>query len=254
MSIQLEKRVKSVGIVLAKRGLTKIPPVRVGVAYDVSGSAQWMYDQGIIQETSDRLQAVALKFDDNGELDAWAFDNYVTQLESATADDEGSFITEQIVNNRSFSKWGGTSYAPVWQAVTSFYFTPTAVAAIVERSKGLFGGLKSLFGGGSPAASAPSAAVPAGQLPAMLLFVTDGECGDESASRRVMAEATQNPKMYFQMVGVGHAKHFGFLQELANKYPNVGFINLSSLAITDEQLYDQLITQEVVDWVKTASV
>ena len=212
-----------------------------------------MYEQGIIQETSDRLQAVALKFDDNGELDAWAFDNYCTQLESASANDEGSFITEQIINNRGLRKWGGTSYAPVWEAVTSFYFTPQAVAKIVEASKGLFGSLKSLFGGGKPAASAQPAPVPAGELPAMLLFVTDGECGDESNSRRVMAEATKNPKMYFQMVGVGHAKHFAFLKELADQYPNVGFINLSSLALSDDELYDQLITQEVVDWVKKAS-
>lgn len=253
MSIKLEKRAAAVGIILAKRGLTKIPPVRVGVSYDVSGSAQWMYKQGIIQETSDRLQAVALKFDDNGELDAWAFDGECSQLESATAADEGKFITEQIINNRGIHKWGGTNYAPAWHAAASFWFTPLAVQTIVEKSKGIFGGIKSLFSSKPAAATAP-APVPASELPAMLLFVTDGECSDLADAQRAMAELTKNPKLYFQLIGVGHADQFGFLQRLANQYNNVGFINLSSLEITDDQLYDQLITQEVVEWVKKASV
>lgn len=244
MSINLNKRAEKVGIILAKRGLTKIPPVRVGVALDVSGSTESMYSHGVIQETFDRLLAVSLKFDDNGELDTWAFSNQSTQLETASADDEGTFITEQVINNTGIKgKWGGTNYAPCWSAVVEFYF-PSKVA---EAAKSIFSGMKSLFGGAKPAASAAST------LPAMLLFVTDGDNQDKTPSRTFMETASANPKMYFHMVGVGAAHQFGFLEELADKYDNVGFVNLASLSISDDQLYEKLITQEVVEWVKKAA-
>ena len=74
MSINLEKRTQQVGIILAKRGLPVAPKTRVGVALDVSGSAKHFYENGVIQETLDRLLAVAMKFDDDGNLDAWTFD------------------------------------------------------------------------------------------------------------------------------------------------------------------------------------
>ena len=32
--------------------------------------------------------------------------------------------------------------------------------------------------------------------------------------------------------------------------PNVGFLHLESLDVTDEQTYEQLITQEFCDWVR----
>lgn len=32
--------------------------------------------------------------------------------------------------------------------------------------------------------------------------------------------------------------------------PNVGFLHLESLDVTDEQIYEQLITQEFCDWVR----
>lgn len=249
MSIQLTKRAEKVGIVLAKRGLTKIPPIRVGVAFDVSGSTQGMFRNGVIQETFDRLLAVALKFDDNGELDAWTFDNNVDQLETASAADEGKFITEHVMNNSNIHKWGGTSYAPCLQEVTNFYFGPSTSAKIAEVAKGFFGGL---FGKKAAPAPAPvAAAAPVAQLPAMLLFVTDGSSDDERSSEAVLREAEKNfPGMYYQMIGVGSAHHFTYLERMADALDNVGFVNLTSLSMTDEQLYEALITDEVTAWIK----
>lgn len=55
MSINLEKRVQAVKIILEKRGIRNAPKTRVGVALDVSGSARDLYFDGTIQETLDRL-------------------------------------------------------------------------------------------------------------------------------------------------------------------------------------------------------
>ena len=137
MSINLTKRAEKVGIILAKRGLTTVPPVRVGCALDVSGSAQGFYTSNVMQETIDRLLAVALKFDDNGELDAWLFhDDILPQLPTITEADEGTYVKKVIMKQSGL--WGGTNYAPVLQEVMEFYFGANQPA---PKAKFSIGGL-----------------------------------------------------------------------------------------------------------------
>lgn len=239
-SIDLEKRVKQVGISLEKRGIMKAPIMTVGVAFDVSGSTQSMFHDGTIQETFDRLLAVSLKFDDNGELDVWTFDTSYNRLRTATADDEGTFIEEEIMNNRSISKWGGTNYEPALSDAVHFYIGDKP--PIQEQAVGFF---KKLFGFGKPS---PSVAQEADEkFPAMLLFITDGEGGDNDATHALLS-AVEDSSVYIQMVGVGNLRSFGNLKNYASSYKNVGFVSLTSLDISDQDLFDSLITQKFADW------
>lgn len=241
MSIQLQKRAEKVGIVLAKRGITKVPPVRVGMALDVSGSAQGFYTSrggpSVMQETIDRLLGVALKFDDNGELDSWLFHHDVLpQLPTLTESDEGSYVNDVIMKQRNL--WGATEYAPALQAVMDYYFSSKTVT---EKVGGLFG-----FG-----AKTVTKTVETGSKdPAMLLFVTDGANSDPREAARVLREAAKSSPVYFQMIGVGPESYFDFIKEMADELPNVGFVNLSSLSMTDDQLYEELVNPEFCDWIK----
>lgn len=237
MSINLEKRAEKVGIILAKRGLTKVPPVRVGCALDVSGSAQGFYQgSNVMQETLDRLLAVAMKFDDNGELDAWLFhDGVLPQLPAITESDEGSYVKNTILKQRGL--WGGTNYAPVLTEVMNFYFGDAPAPA----KKGMFGGLF---------ASKPEPAATNKKDPAMLLFITDGSNGDERATEAVLKAAEANSPVYFNMVGIGNPSYFRFIERMADDLGNVGFTNLNDLSMSDDQLYDKIVNQEFVDWVK----
>lgn len=255
MSITLEKRAEAVGIILAKAGITKIPPVRVGLALDVSGSAQGLYTSGIVQKTVDRLIAVAMKFDDNGELDMWSFTNGFDRLESASATDEGSYVQEQILENDDITLWQGTEYGPVLEDMVNFWFPgKSAAQEVVEETTGFFG---KLFGKKVAATAAPvsTAGTDAhGQsigLPAMGIFVTDGENSDRGHAAQVLRDSA-NVNVYWVLVGVGPSHNFKFLEEQADKLDNVGFVNLSSLDISDESLYQQLIgTTEFTGWIKT---
>lgn len=240
--INLQKRAESVGIILAKRGITKVPPTRVGVALDVSGSAQNLYTGGVIQETLDRLLAVALKFDDNGELDAWTFDNQVGALPTITAADEGTYVKKNILGNRNLSLWGGTSYAPPLKAAMDHYF---GTKTITEKVGGLFG-----FGAKNKTTTVSNGS----KDPAMLLFVTDGANQDRNEAAQVLREAAKNSPVYFQMVGVGPESYFTFLKEMADELPNVGFVSLSTLSITDEALYEALVNPEFCEWIKKQAV
>lgn len=267
MSITLEKRAEKVGIILAKGGITKVPPIRVGLALDISGSAQDLYDSGVIQETVDRLIPIAMKFDDNGELDMWSFTTGFDRLESASADDEGSYVTENILGNDEVTKWGGTQYSGVLQDMLDLWFpnnrgnSRSAQTVLAEATKKSGGGfLSRLFGGKTEAVPAPvvTAAPTVGTdehgqsvgLPAMGLLITDGECSDASYAAAIL-KASQNVNVYWQMIGVGPSHNFKFLKEQADLLPNVGFVNLSSLEISDDELYDQLIAEEFLGWVKT---
>lgn len=236
--IQLQKRAEAVGIVLAKRGIAKAPPTRVGVALDVSGSAQGLYTGGVIQETLDRLLAIALKFDDNGELDAWAFHNKTTELPTITEADEGTYVRKKILGG-NVDLWGGTEYAPALQAAVDHYF-----GADKDSKPGLMG---RLFGAKKVEAKADNS-------PAMVLFVTDGANSDRSAAASVLREAAKKSPVYFQMIGVGPAHYFDFISEMADELPNVGFVNLSTLSISDDQLYEELVNPEFCEWIKKLPV
>lgn len=256
MSITLEKRAEAVGIILAKAGITKIPPVRVGLALDVSGSAKGLYTGGIMQKTIDRLIAVAMKFDDNGELDMWSFTDGFDRLENASAADEGTYVNQQILENSDITLWNGTEYGPVLEDMVSFWFpSKTATQAVVQEATGFF---KGLFGK-KVAAVTPAPVLAAGVdahgasigLPAMGIFVTDGENSDRGHAAQVLRDSA-NVNVYWVLVGVGPSHNFSFLQEQADKLDNVGFVNLSSLDISDEDLYQQLIgTTEFTGWIKT---
>lgn len=226
MTISLEKRAEKVKIILEKRKILKAPTVRVGMAVDISGSTRGMYNRGVMQEVVDRLLAVASKFDDNGELDMWTFDNETSPLEPATAQDYGTYVTKKILNNDKISKWGGTSYAPIVEQTMSHYF-PRATS-----------GFMSMFKKKAATSTAP----------AMVMIITDGSNNDRSATAKLLREAAKN-NVYWSFVGVGDEDLFTFIKDMADELPNVGFVNMASLEVTDESLYEQIITEELCTWV-----
>ncbi len=244
--ITLEKRAAKVAIVLEKRRLLTPPVVRVGAALDISGSASPLYESGIIQETHDRMLGIALKFDDNGEVDTWTFTEGYDRLPTATPENYGSYIREFVLNG-DIKKWGGTRYAPVMRDIVDFFFrSPQAREAQPKR-----GFLSRLFGGGSEAEPAPAAAPENAHLPAWVLFLTDGQnpSQDREHVRRLLRDSQHFP-LYWSLIGVGDPEEFGFLAQIAEEMPNVGFLHLESLDVPDEQIYEQLITQEFCDWVR----
>lgn len=234
MTISLDKRAAAVRISLDKHQIRKPPIMRVGLAYDVSGSAKSFYYNGHIQQTNDRLLGVAANFDDNGEMDVWVFDNKSRKLETAKAGDYGDYVDKEILPNVG-GMWNGTSYAPVMQDIVDFFFKPTKA----KKSGGFFG-----FGGRAKEEQPFNA-----DVPAFVMFVTDGVNDDKAATERVLRDS-QKYGIYWSLVGVGNPSEFGFLQKMADDLPNVGFTNLSSLNVSDETLYDEIICEELCEWIK----
>ena len=246
MAIDLLKR--KVGIVLEKRKLPQVT-CEVKFALDISGSMQSLYDNGTVQALTDRLLAVASRFDDNGEMEVWTFTNGFSEAPLVTESMHEGYIDKHILNNRNIDKWGGTSYAPVMRDIISQSFTEEVkVVATSEEKPGFFG---KLFGAKPKVTETEHFSLENRdpKFPIFVPFVTDGDNSDHAETERVIKECA-NKNIYWMMVGIG-SERFKWLKEIADKYPNVGFVKIDQLEkISDEDFYLQLLNEEFCNWVK----
>ena len=250
MAIDLLK--KKVGIVLEKRKLPKITS-EVKFALDISGSMETLYKNGTVQNLVDRCLAVATQFDDDGSMEAWTFSGGFDRLEAITEAHHEGYVNKRIMNNGSISKWGGTAYAPVCRDILNETFTREEIirtSEIVEEKAGFLG---KLFGKKDTSREvfheSRQTVTTNTEHPAFVIFITDGETGDEAQADRVIAES-QKHNIYWLMVGIGGAR-FAALENLSAKYQNVGFEKFDNIErISDEDFYLKLLNQKFCDWAK----
>ena len=93
---------------------------RVFVVMDRSGSMTSLYQSGEIQNVLTRLLPLALKFDDNGELEVYVFNTSCIQMPSMNLSNYESYVKREIMN-KGYGPSGGTSYSPVIEKTMSIY-------------------------------------------------------------------------------------------------------------------------------------
>lgn len=226
-NFDLSKKVEKLDRFLLTKGLRTAPTMRVGLAADISGSMSSIIRNGDLQKAFSQLMAPAVKFDDNGELDVFKFDDRCEYVGTATPENFDDYVERKGIRAR-----GGTSYAPIITETLKFFF-----GAGEAPKKGLLG----MF--------SKSAAPTTDNSPVLVLIVTDGECGDRAQTERALVEA-QKYNIYFHFVAVGGAS-FGTIKYLADKLPNVGDVYLRDFGLSDDEVYEQLISDELVGWIKT---
>ena len=94
------------------------------------------------------------------------------------------------------------------------------------------------------------------KTPVLMMVITDGEParGDVQETLRQM-RAHQNDNIYYHLVGVGGDRSsFPTIAMLADELDNVGEVYLPRFDMTDEEVYSQLISDELVDFVKSHCV
>jgi hypothetical protein len=233
---------KKVGIVLEKRNVPTNIMAQVGCAFDITGSMQGLYKSGAVQALAERLLAVALRFDDNGSLDSWSFCTEADELPPITEKNYSTYVNESMIKNNSITKWQGTAYAPAFEQIARFYFGETVLTE--KSASGFFGKFFS---------KTPELVTTAGQndgkMPVYIMFITDGENYDEAKTWDQL-EKMKDKNVYIEFVGIGNSQ-FKFCQEAADKYGNVGFVQIMNLEKTsDEQLYTELLNEEFCGWIK----
>lgn len=237
MALDLEKRTGKLTLSLTKRNIAKIN-VQVGNVVDRSGSMDPLYKNGTVQEYILRLVPMGLKFDDNGQIDSWAFTERSHATGAITADNAESYVSKKILPITS----GCTSFAPVLSDIYKHYFGDADSKATAKKP-GLF---SKLFGSSTPEKTEAVTV----ESPVYLIFQTDGDNDDKYETDELLKKL-ESKGIYIQFVGVGGTS-FSFLERMADKYSNVGFFTIRDLERTsDEVLYDLLINDEFKTFLKT---
>lgn len=213
---------KKVDIVLEKKALQK-GIARVGVVLDISGSMRRLYQNGTVQNVIERLLALATRFDDDGVLDVWVYDNEFTRMPSITENDFSNYIDREILSNPHVKKFGANNEPPVMRDVLQKYL-------VEEKSK----------------------------LPTYLIFINDG--GVKKASRKqdnvpkVLIESSTQP-LFWQFVGIGNG-NFDVLRKLDDLegrfIDNANFFQIVDIENeSDDDLYHKLLNEFPL-WMKEA--
>ena len=124
MTIDMSKHTENLETVLidmSKSGKTNMNnhTARVAIAMDYSGSMSNMFSNGEVQDVVTRLLPIALKFDDNGELESWLFSNDYERIASVTINNYQNYVKKVMMNARM--RMGGTNYSPVLNDMVKYY-------------------------------------------------------------------------------------------------------------------------------------
>lgn len=187
-ALSLEKRVekeaphlislvKKVGVSLEKAGLSG-HKARVALCLDISASMSRLYSSGQMAAFTERILALATRFDDDGQLDVFLFGNDVHQPEPMDLANSRGYIERLL---KRYRLEGGTRYGVAMQAIRHHYYPQ---------------------GGG--AAGKPISA----RLPVYVMFVTDGQTMDEKLSEQQVRDSSFEP-IFWQFMGIGKSNKAG---------------------------------------------
>ena len=182
---------------------------RVAVAMDYSGSMSNLFYNGSVQDVITRLLPIALRFDDNGELESWLFSNDFDRLDAVTIKNYKNYVRKVMM--KSGMNMGGTNYAPVLRDMITYYKD-------VEPSS----------------------------IPSFIIFITDGDNWDTSETNDIIKELS-NYNIFVQFIGIGDAQ-FNYLRSLddmkGRKNDNTGFTAVRDMnKMSDEELYTEILRQ-----------
>lgn len=186
---------------------------RVALAMDYSGSMDHLFKNGSVQKIISRLLPIALRFDDNGELEFWLFSTNYRQLTAVTESNYKNYVNNVI--QKSGMCMGGTYYEPVLSDMVDYYEN-------VEPS----------------------------EVPAFVIFITDGENMDQYNTDKIIRELSEY-NVFVQFIGIGD-ESFDYLKSLddleGRKQDNTGFTAVEDMnKLNDQQLYTEILRQ-YKDW------
>lgn len=214
---------KKAAISLQKYGLEE-HRAKVALCLDISMSMSQLYSSGLIQSFVEKILALGCRLDDDGSIDIFLFGAEGHQPDPVSYKDFNGYVNRII---RTHPLEPDTRYSTAIEMVRTHYTNYK-----YERSEPL----KS-------------------DIPVYVMFLTDGQPSDKTASTRALKNASFEP-IFWQFMGVG-SSNFSYLEkldDLTGRYiDNADFFSVSSLnQYNDEQLYSKLIN-EYPDWLKKAS-
>jgi stress response protein SCP2 len=215
---QLVNLAKKLSVSLEKKQLQDTI-ARVAIVMDASGSMTLSYQNGSVQSVLDRIALVAARLDNDGNLETWFYASKHTKFPDITIENVVGYLKKHVKGGFMSIVKGlgvGNNEPPVMQEILSAYKSSN--------------------------------------LPALIIFITDGGIYETDKIKRILIEASNYP-IFWQFVGLA-GSNYGVLEKLDNMkgrtVDNAGFFAVDDLAkIKDEELYDRLLS-EFPCWLKEA--
>ncbi len=157
---------KQLTVSLEKKKLQDVI-AKVALVLDASGSMSSQYSRGDVQLVVNKVVPIAVHFDDDGELDTWAFANKSQSLTPVTVKNINGYVNRE---------WGGWQQ---WMAKleSGYNNEPVVMNEIVKTY------MRS-------------------NLPAYVIFISDGGVGYSEQIAKIITESSKYP-IFWQFVGVG---------------------------------------------------
>lgn len=242
---QLVSLAKKASVSLAKYNLESVK-ARSAFVIDASGSMTGQYSRGKVQATLNRVFPLGVHFDDNDQLETWAFAQDSHKYSDITFDNYTDYVN---VEGGGWKKWmsklnaGYNNEPAVIRDVIKHF---TGLDAPAFETGGFFGGKKNTNNDPAPFMGP--------QAPVFVLFISDGGVAHNDHIKFLLRWASTLP-IFWQFVGIG-GSNYGVLQELdelSGRYiDNANFFAIDDLDdLTEEELYDRMVG-EFPQWLKLA--
>jgi stress response protein SCP2 len=234
---------KRAAVSLEKRGLGE-HTARVALCLDISASMDGLYRSGKIQALVERVLALGLRFDDNGQVDVFLFGAGGYEEPAVSVANHASYVPDMIRRRRLEA---GTRYGAAMRLIRERYF----------------------------GAAGPRSQPFADTQPVYVMFVTDGAPMDRKEAEEQLRFSSYEP-VFWQFMAIGKSNkavdagesrkrgllariadsQFAFLEQLddlpGRHLDNADFFGVTDPAnLSDDQLYDLLMT-EYPGWLEAA--
>ena len=258
LQLNLTKAAAGLVLSLQKRGINIPPPMELAFNLDVSGSFRDEHQDGLTQGLLTRLVPWGMVFDHDKKMDVFTFSDgashayYVGEI---TENDHDGYIARCIINKVPGYN-GGTDYAHVLRKNLAHFGYGCGNQTVAKPQGG--GMLGRLFGGGAKPVAEPVVTTTQTKKRALVIHVTDGDNNgdDKEPTRRLLREsAERGDQVYYLFIGCSNQPStFRYIEQLGDEFPNVGLVVIRDIEkfvhMTDEEVNEQLIGDELLEWLK----
>lgn len=245
---------KKASISLEKHNLSTVK-AKTAFIIDASGSMNGQYSNGQVQETLNRVFPLGVHFDDDNELETWAFAQRSKKLSNITFDNYQKYVATEDKGWRNWMHELDARYNNEPEVITEVIKHFAGVTPPPYKIKSKVGGFLG-FGGKEVDISNPEEFAPIieSKTPVFIIFISDGGVSHNAQIEHLIKWSSTLP-IFWQFVGIG-GNSYGALQkldEMDNRYlDNANFFAIDDLKqISESELYDRMVNEFPL-WLKEA--
>lgn len=248
MKINLTKAQGDLKIVLEKKGVKQMPIMPVTTVVDCSGSMESNYLKGNIQTVLEQMLAIAITFDDDGQLPVVLFSNEsYTLSQDLNINNVLEYLRSQIRRDGiNGSLWCGTEYLPALCAVLQIHEEAFGGNTLwkkilhIGRKIPILSTILEFFNMMCPGKEV--------NTPTVCFFITDGEPTDSWSS--IVDFFNSTPNNYYWVVLCVESSASSCKRYLSS-FENVDIVEFKNLVNTNSDLYENIISDKMIKWSST---